>query len=137
LNMLLSGASDIYFNGGAYPGAGGNCGSTLAPSSNCTIEIYFVPGTIGSFNTTLNATYNDGVSTANTTLDFSGTGVPEAVLAISDAIPFDYGNVVMGGTASHTFTISTTGGYEAGGITLSGLALPFDQVSTDCSSSLF
>jgi hypothetical protein len=56
-------------------GANGNvstCGSSLAPSTSCTLYVYFMPATTGSFATTLNIHDNAGNGLQQGTL--YGTG---------------------------------------------------------------
>ncbi len=52
------------------------CGSSVAPSSQCTVSVTFAPNTYGSHSGTVTVTNNASGSPAKTTL--SGTGVPPA-----------------------------------------------------------
>src|SRR5690606_16779633 len=40
-------SSPFSFKGGTYPGAGGNCGLTLAPSASCNLVVTFSPTSTG------------------------------------------------------------------------------------------
>ena len=42
--LTESGLSTFTFDGGSYPGSGGDCRSSLLPGSSCTINIHFAPG---------------------------------------------------------------------------------------------
>ncbi|MEY4616044.1 MAG: hypothetical protein RJB66_1004 [Pseudomonadota bacterium] len=49
------------FRGGQFPGSGGNCGSTLAPGTTCTIELSFTPSVQGNYIGSFTLNYNDGL----------------------------------------------------------------------------
>lgn len=51
-------AAEYTFKGGPYPGTGGTCGSSLAPSSSCTVVVTFTPAAIGGRYANLNILYN-------------------------------------------------------------------------------
>ncbi len=77
--IALSGgglAAPFSFTGGAYPGVGGTCGSSLAPASNCTIQVRYAPVVVGSDSDTLNLDYNDGASTQQASRNLLGSGTP-------------------------------------------------------------
>lgn len=50
------------FQGGAYPGAGGNCSDELLPHESCTIAVTFAPYIAEYFETTLGLFYFNGAS---------------------------------------------------------------------------
>lgn len=131
------------FVGGSFPGSGGNCTTTLAPATTCTIAIKFYPTGTGAFTDTIDISYNDGVGVASSTRPIAGTGVAPAVLSISDGPTYDFGTVITGGVYEKTFTVSNSGGANAIAITGSGLAAPFEFKSGSfpgtggtCTSSL-
>lgn len=53
------------------------------------------------------------------------TRMAPAELTITEADPYDYGTVAVGGTRDWTFTITNTGGVAATGISETGLSGPF------------
>ncbi len=62
------------FSGGLYPGAGGDCGSTIGPGESCLIVLSFTtPGSTASYGATLAITYHDGVSNRAATLALDGS----------------------------------------------------------------
>src|SRR5690606_8629525 len=97
------------FKGGSYPGTGGTCTSSLPPTNNCTIVVTFNPTDSGLSTDTIQIDYNDGTGTQASTRDVRGTGVSAALLEISDAPLFDFGNVAISATKSHTFTVTNNG----------------------------
>lgn len=118
-------AAPFDWKGGIYPGTGGTCGTTLAASSTCTILVNFAPTSTGTFNDTIDVSYNDGQSPQNVTRDVTGIGAL-AILAISDAPTYDYGTKALGSVTSKTFTITNSGGLSATSLAYAGgLAAPY------------
>lgn len=66
-------AAPFTIKGGAWPGTGGDCGTSMTPGSNCNIAVEFASTTAGAYNDTINISYNDGVNVVNTTRNISGT----------------------------------------------------------------
>lgn len=62
------------FSGGAYPGAGGTCGLSLAAGATCDLEIEFSPGSIAPFNGLIQIDYSDGFLPQSTTRSIFGNG---------------------------------------------------------------
>lgn len=126
--MSVSGLSLPYkFKGGTYPGTGGTCARTIAAESSCTLYVEFSPTAVGSFNDVFQARYFD--SKKNQTLNHSLVGVGSqslAVLAISNGPFYDFGNVTLGNSKSHTFTLTNSGGGAANSITGGTLSAPFE-----------
>ncbi len=127
---------------GGFPGTGGNCGTSLAGSSSCTVVIRFSPVSTANFTDQLVLDYNDGLSAQQTTRDLSGNGVDPAVLTISDGPTYDYGTHGIATSVNHSFSINNTGESEATAIAFSGLAAPYDfpggfpGTGGDCGTSL-
>jgi hypothetical protein len=120
------GAPFTFTGGGGYPGTGGNCGATLAASGSCTIDVTFTAASTGVAIDTISMSYNNGVSVQNSNRDIQGTGLSAANLTISEADPYDFGNVTVGVSGTtHTFTITNSGGSAASSMSGSGLASPF------------
>jgi hypothetical protein len=95
---------------GADPGqftkSADNCnGQTLAAGASCTVNAAFSPTTSGVKAAAVTAAASPGGSAQ---ADLSGTGQTAANLTITPA-SYDFGNVVNGGTATKTFTITNTG----------------------------
>ncbi len=115
------------FKGGNYPGTGGTCSGTLPNTiTSCTIVVTYNPMTLAAHNTTITLFYNDGISNTSTTRALAGTGVPPAVLTLSDVAPpaaFDFGTRAVGAIVSKTFTVTyASGGVPATSLNGSGLA---------------
>ena len=53
-----------------------SCISALVKNSNCKIRVNFTPLAVGVFTAKLQASYNNGKTTATTTIDLKGTGEP-------------------------------------------------------------
>lgn len=66
---------DYQFKGGIYPGTGGTCGSSIAPSGSCTVVVTFSPSATGSRYAYLNVIYSSGYNSGVTIpLSLQGTG---------------------------------------------------------------
>ena len=118
-------AAPFQFKGGTYPGTGGDCGTTLGNGSSCNIVVTYSPSAALVSNDTIDLNYNDGSGAQVTSRDVTGTGVTPAVLSISEANPYDYGTITVGGSADHTFTVANSGGSAAISLSEVGLAPPF------------
>lgn len=69
------------FVGGAFPGSGGTCGSTLSGnSSTCTLVVRYLPTTTGYTTSTLSILYNNSLSQQAAPLSISGTGTAAITL---------------------------------------------------------
>ncbi len=124
--MSGSGLSAPYtFKGGAYPGTGGNCGTTLNAAATCTIVVNYNPSTIATHNATITVGYTDGLAVQSATRAITGTAVAPAVLTISDGATYDFGTLATGATGEKTFTITNTGTFTASSMNGSGLSAPF------------
>jgi len=62
------------FKGETYPGAGGDCGDTLALGQSCSLVVVFSPNSPGPFQQTLSIDYFDGFSLRSTQRGLQGTG---------------------------------------------------------------
>jgi len=122
-------AAPFAFSGAGFPGTGGTCGTTLAPTNSCDIEVEFTPTSTGLLTDTISMQYNNGATLVTSDRDVQGTGIAPALLAVSDGPGnYDYGTVPTSLVTVHTFTISNSGGSTALGIAGSGLAAPFTFV---------
>ena len=99
-------------------GAGGNCGSTLAAASTCTINIVFAPTVVGP-TTNATVTISGSVAVTGSPVALSGTGVtPAAVVAVTPT-QLQFGSVVNGTNSSfQTLTLANTGTATFTGLTL-------------------
>ena len=68
-------SADFTFKGGAFPGTGGTCGSTV--SSNCILVITYSPTTATTNSATLTLSYDDGNTVQNITKSLTGTGTSD------------------------------------------------------------
>ena len=118
-------AAPYAFFGGTYPGTGGTCGATLAPTASCTIVVRYNPVGVGASTDTIDISYNNGLGVVNSTRDVQGSALPPAVLAISDGPTYDFGNIAVGASATHSFTVTNTGSIAATTIANGALTLPF------------
>lgn len=101
-------AAPFSFAGGAFPGVGGDCSSTLTAAGPCTVALRFAPTT--SMNTTSNLqfVYFDGV--VDRTLTFSLNGFTPANLTLTPASGFVLGDRAVGGSHGAPFTLTRVGG---------------------------
>ncbi len=67
-------ASDFAFAGGAYPGTGGTCGSTLAPGATCTVAITYTATTAGDVRTPIDLHFTATRAPASYPFTLSGYG---------------------------------------------------------------
>lgn len=67
-------AAPFAFKGGAYPGTGGTCATTLNMSASCTIVVRYTPTTNGTHASTLTVSYNNGSATRTLNSALSGIG---------------------------------------------------------------
>lgn len=117
------GAPFIY-KGGTFPGTGGDCGLNLS-SGTCTFIVTFTATSLGSHNSSMTVSYNDGANGQTDTRDITGTGHNPAVLAISESNTYNFGSVIIGNSVDKTFTITNSGTVNATGLSGTGLAAPF------------
>jgi hypothetical protein len=135
--IAMSGSIGTSFSypGGAFPGLGGTCQTTLTAGSACAVVVTFSPATATTFMGTITVAYNDGVQARSATRAVTGVGTTQAALAITDWPPlfytsyglvpdasvFDFGQVGIGASANHQFVVTNNGGGAAsitGGSTL-------------------
>lgn len=96
-----------------YTRTGGTCADNgaIAGGASCTIIVTYTPTAAMVDTGTISVSYNDGVGAQSATRPVTGTGANVAVLTVSDAATYDYGNVAIGGgSAVHTFTVSNGAG---------------------------
>jgi len=86
--------------------AGGTCTDTtvLNGGDTCTVDVEFAPNSVGMLSGTLDIGSDAGMLSA----DLSGDGLAPAMLAI-DPASFDFAGVLVGASATTSFTLSNTG----------------------------
>ena len=133
-------------NGTFAPGTGGsecNPGATpatvLGPAASCDLSYVFTPPSVGPF------TYAGTLSTNPNTLfassglggmQFSGAGVAATAAATLTPPTSSFGSIVIGGSATQTFTLTNTGGV---GISVTSASITngaFVIAGTTCGSTL-
>jgi len=118
-------AAPFTYKGGAFPGTGGTCATSLA-SGSCTIIVTYAPTTAALHSRTVTFNYNDGAVVQNVSRSMQGTGVAPAVLTVSDSGTYDFGPRQTGTSTDKTYTVTyTSGGVVATSMTGSGLSTPF------------
>lgn len=73
------------YEGGRFPGTGGDCGSTLGPEMSCAVAVTFRPLVLGTFEQTLVLTYDGG---PDATRPLQGTGRSDNLLENPDGEQF-------------------------------------------------
>ena len=130
LTASLSNLSDFSFLGGSYPGLGGNCSTTLASQSNCSIFLSFHPQSLGIKESILRIDFND-----NNELDpqnsfsqiiYSGNGVNPGNLQVTLESPSTVFELLeSGGVESKTFMLRNVGSYKVSDIRAGEMPSPF------------
>lgn len=118
-NVLVPGAFGL---SGGWPGAGGTCGTELAPGESCRLAVGFHPRAIGPHASTLQLAYYDGIDLGAPVdappLPLRGGGVGEtANLIVNPSAESSLdGWTMSGSTWSATTTDSTHGthAFQAG-----------------------
>ena len=111
--------------GGAFPGTGGTCTTTLAAGASCTLVVTFTATATGAAQATAGVSYDDGTATRTTTLAVKGTGASPALLVLSDDPTYAYGAHVLTTSTDHTFTLMNTGGVDATALVPGALGAPY------------
>jgi hypothetical protein len=93
--------------------AGGTCGTSLAATLSCTINISFTPATVGGISGILNIT--SSVNVVGQPVGLTGTGVGAQVTPTS----LSFGSVIDGNSsAAQTLTLTNTAAVSLTGINL-------------------
>ncbi len=122
--------SDVSFRGANaadFLRSGGNCGVSLAPGASCTVNVVFLPVTVGARSASLALSHNGVGSPALVSLAGLATAAASPVLSLNtEALTFAAQAVSTSSTAQ-TMTLTNSG---AAALTLSGLALGGPDVSS-------
>lgn len=117
------------FAGGAFPGTGGSCTTSLAAGQSCTIVGRFSPTANGTFLNNLSVSFSSGGSfNISRSLSGVGYGAPPAGttnLSISDGPTYSFGSLAVSSNLDKTFVVTNTGSLGASALAGSGLASPF------------
>jgi Abnormal spindle-like microcephaly-assoc'd, ASPM-SPD-2-Hydin/Protein of unknown function (DUF1573) len=105
---------------------------TVNPGQGTSFVAKFAPTTAGAVTGSISMTANTNPAVSTIALSGTGTGSSQSAISVSPS-SFDFANIAMGTTTSHSFTISNTGGATlsvtslaaAGpGFSVSGFSLP-------------
>jgi len=108
-----------------------NCGSSVAASSSCTVNVSFTPTATGSRNGAL--TITDSASNSPQAVSFSGTGVTLTLNVSASSLSFPI-TVVGTASSSKPVTLSNSGSLP---ITLSNIQTTPDYTQTNnCGASI-
>jgi hypothetical protein len=116
-----------------YQVSSNSCGSSLAASASCLVQIVFTPAQAGARPGSLTISAN--VSGGSVAAVLNGTGLAPGTLSLSPG-SYNFGAVVVGAaSASATFTATNSGGVA---VTLQPPSATgdFKIVSTSCQASL-
>ena len=105
----------FHFAGGAFPGASGTCGETLAAGASCTLAIQFQPTTIAHEKSSLVIHYHDSAQAKFLVGELTGNGVAYPTLTFQEAF-YHYGSVVVSRSREHRFIVRYSGVHPATGI---------------------
>lgn len=127
---------------GDYSKTGGTCASSgaLAGGGNCTIEVGFLPTTLGASSGALTLTASDVVGAiGSATRAVQGTGTGTAAVTLTPVGSFTFSTTVVNTSTTQTFTL-VNGGPAAGtlgDLTTSGLGLsaPFTRTGGTCANN--
>lgn len=100
-------------------------GRPLAATGRCTVDVLFIPGSLGTKTASLLATATPG---GTGSAGLSGNGVTDAAVELTPA-PYDFGPVDVGaaGPPKQTFTATNRGGLATSALTLQLLGANSDQ----------
>lgn len=124
-----------YSGGGGYPGLDGTCTGTLAPEQTCTVSVEYEPVGPGTFNSSLDISYQDGSGTPKTmSISLSGTVTP-GVLTYTGS--YNFPNTTTANVSSPvTLTYTVTGGAAINLATPTVSNAVFSVLSNECVGSM-
>ena len=111
-----------------------SCTVPLGPGGACNVEVKFVPTSAGTKSSSLEVSASPG---GTVVAPLTGSNPGPALLVVAPTA-HDFGLVLVGGTATTTFTISNVGGLSTGNLNqaITGGATEFTKGVTDCPVSL-
>ncbi len=106
------------YQGGTYPGTGGNCGTTLLPSNSCQLQLAVQSASAGNFFSSILLRYFNSESTVNANVTASAIYLKVAKIEAVDntANPLasiDFGKKSLINNHSFRVTLKNTGAYTA------------------------
>ncbi len=134
-------ASGVYvgLTGSGYSLSSSNCGVlgttvAVAAHSSCSLSLVFTPAAAGQASGSIASHYNDGVAAQSGSLSFSGIGLEPTTMAFSPT-SFDFGNVTIGNSSAHLFTLLNHKPAAATNVSLSIAGAGFSLASNNCGVS--
>lgn len=122
-NLVVSGAT---LTGDPAFSIAGNACTTVAPAGSCTINVLFLPATLGARTASLSITHNAAGSPS--TVSLSGTAVPALTTFSLQAGPIAFGIKRVGTNTIKTVLVTNTGANPLF-ITSASAPAPFASVS--------
>ena len=127
----------ISYTGGVFPGANGNCNSTLASGESCILEFIFSPTTGFPVNTNLAVSFTDRFQTQSIDIALQGEGSTPASLAF-DITSHDFNQVAFdsvvptSAVGNLTLTVTNSGEWEATDTSFINPGSPFFIANNNC-----
>ncbi len=119
-------------------------GATVAPAANCTFNVRFLPGSVGTFSDSLDVPSNDADEPSITvSVSGSGTALPVPNISVTDSVApatdqtVPFGNAAIGATVTESVTVTNDGNASLvlGSVaSANGLLAPFSVVNDNCSN---
>jgi hypothetical protein len=113
-----------------------NCGSSLAPSDQCTLTVAFKPGSAGTRSASV--IFADNAAGSHQTVNLAGTGIAPAVSLSTTSLSFGSQAVAITG-AAETVTLTNTGSapLSVGNLAVVGANLgDFAEIADTCRGSV-
>ena len=120
--------------GAGYLRNGGNCGTSLNPTSSCTIIVRFSPTAAIAYTGSVAITAGNG-TVAGAPVSLTGTGVAAPVVSVSPS-PLAFGDHYTGTTTNLPLTLSNTGSTALSGIAVNVTGPRFARNGGTCGTSL-
>ena len=111
----------------AFPGTGGDCGTTLAHGQSCTLSVTFAPTQTVLSNAAISVSFQDGLNSSPqaVTRAIKGTGNALTALTITSAPILDFGSKPAFSTSEATLTVTNTSPSLATALLSNDLNAPF------------
>ena len=113
--------SSFLFTGGTYPGTAGTCGPTLSASASCVIDVSYSPTSAGTNTSPLTLNYNNGFSSATSTIALNATSNPPAVIVGVGGPTINEGSAYVNVPLPITVTLQNSSTTGASSISYSSL----------------
>jgi len=117
-------SSPFSFVGGAYPGTGGTCTTTIVSQSTCTIVVRFNPTVeAADFQDVVRISYADGFQNQVAVVGVTGRAILQATLTFTNGATYNMGTVRSGSSVDRTLTVSNASGVTASYLKQSSAAI--------------